>query len=185
MIGRLARIRAAELILEAAAQNLCEARNDYGEVAGAAHLRKMLLERGQEVEEVEAEVESEGIMAMALIEEAQDACNTARAALATLISDAVKNDQLEVGDAIRSPFDETMLTVTEVNVSPEPGLSEVTMSADGEKVVRSLHSWPLNADDGQPEFDDLAPVRYERWCAQGLRVAGTVHPTSRQLLDTD
>lgn len=126
------------------------------------------------------DIEASGTVALDRITAARAVRDAARRALGKKIAASV--GIFQVGDQVITPLSyNEPLTVAAVYMPGDEQLIEVTFTADGGPIIATAHSWPLDAD-GHPVIDDEPTVRYERWWAGGVRVAGYVHPETRCLI---
>lgn len=128
----------------------------------------------------------EYVAAALAAEAANAAVDAALLVLARAIGDGVTVGLWTVGDEVRSPYAFGLrLKVVSVQYQREAGeLSTVAMTADGGPVRTGRHSVALDAD-GTPVADPAVPVHFETWWGQGLRIAGTIHPVTRLMLDVE
>lgn len=133
--------------------------------------------------EVDEILERNGQAAVETCEAAFQEMHTAQLALTEEIARMVSATEFVEGDVIRSPYGEWPMTVAMIFRAPDASLSEVTFTTDGGPIVKELHSWEIV--DGRAQIDGTEPVHYERWSINGVRVRGTCHRISRQLIDVE
>lgn len=130
------------------------------------------------------ELEAAGSHAHAQLEAAAARLVAVQSELSAKIGEAVARGALMEGDEIRSPNWGRRLIVARRFVPSQLALSEVTLTEDGRDATTSWHNPELDGD-GQVVPDGQVPVRFERWCQNGLRVGGWVHPISRGPVEVD
>lgn len=130
------------------------------------------------------ELEAAGLHARGQLEGAAARLVAVQAELSAKIGEAVATGSLMDGDEVRSPNWERRLIVARKFEPLQLALSEVTLTEDGGDATTSWHNPKLDAD-GQVVPDGTTPVRFERWCQNGLRVGGWVHPLSRGPVEVD
>lgn len=187
-------LNAARSIYDQTHARLSAAREEHGPVADRfSKYRRAVAEahfNGLPVPDPDPDLEVAGAAAIEVIEREFQPWRSAQLQLSKTIAAMVRERVFTVGEKVPTPFSKTPLIVAWKNEPPldvpeaERELCEVTLTEDGGLVVARQHNWQLDPD-GKKIDDGTEPVRYERWWSVGLRVAGTVHPISRRIIDTD